>query len=108
MYNIDVRNNKQKSKHMNEKMKECFNYWATKIIGSETLNTVVTDLYHCYYKYNGYEYANDRYEILDALSPENLQALADRVTEAWELDEETQLQALYDITATELKTNREA
>ena len=93
---------------MNEKMKECFNYWATKIIGSETLNTVVTDLYNCYYKYNGYKYANDRYEILDALSQENLQALADRVTEAWELDEETQLQALYDITATELKINREA
>ena len=93
---------------MNEKMKECFNHWATKIIGSETLNTVVTDLYYCYYKYNGYKYAKDRYEILDTLSRENLESLADKVIKAWELDEETQLQALYDITATELRTNREA
>ena len=93
---------------MNEKMKECFNHWATKIIGSETLNTVVTDLYYCYYKYNGYKYAKDRYEILDTLSRENLEALADKVIKAWELDEETQLQALYDITATELRTTREA
>ena len=94
---------------MEQKTKECFNHWATNIIGSETLKTVVTDLYYCYYKYNGYKYAEDRYEILDALSLDNLQALADRITEAWELDEETQLQALYDVTMAELRTNeREA
>lgn len=94
---------------MKDEMKECFNYYASKVMDSETLEMVVSQLYNCYYKYNGWRYAEDYKEILEALNYENRELLADRVASDCDLDEATQMQILYDITMSELITeNREA
>ena len=91
---------------METTMNKCFNAYASKIMNNETLKAIVTDLYYCYYKYNGYKYAENYQEIVDALSFENKEALADRITRDWDLDEETQTELLYDITASELVTEK--
>ena len=90
-------------------MKENFNNYASKIMECEKLEDIVSQLYWCYYKYNGWEYAGGYDEIIDALNLENKQKLAEKIEGSWWLDEETQLNILYSITASELiEKNREA
>ena len=87
---------------METKMKDNFNYYASKIMECEKLADIVKQLYWCYCKYNGWKEAENYNEILDCLNTENKEALADKVTSDWNLNEESATNILYDITVSEL------
>ena len=93
---------------MKENMKKEFNYWVSKFIGNENTEQVVRDLYWCYYKYNSWTEAESWKEIVEALNFENSEALADRITNCldFELDEETQREILFYITASQLGNDK--
>ena len=89
---------------MEKIMKANFNNYASKIMECEKMEDIVSQLYWCYYKYNGWEYAAGYDEIIDALDFENKERLAEKIEQSWDLDEETQLNILYYITVSEIAT----
>lgn len=72
---------------MKQEMNKCFNIYASKIMECEKLEHTVKQLYYCYYKYNGYEYAKDYKEIVNELTSENKEALAAKIESCGNLEE---------------------